>query len=57
MPHCQLFKLSVKLAKENEKLEKIIIDLKDYSQFLENRNKFLYEDFSIIISESLKSDN
>lgn len=37
--------LSVKLNKENDKLEKNIIDLKDYIELLENRNKVLGEEF------------
>lgn len=48
-------KLSVKLTKESEKLEKNNIGLKNYVDFLENRNKFLYEEISSIRNESLKS--
>lgn len=39
-----------KLTKENEKLEKNIIDLKDYVECLENSNKILCEEISSIIS-------
>lgn len=38
LSHNQLFKLIVKLAKKNEKLEKNIVDLKDYVEFLPNSN-------------------
>lgn len=40
-----MFELSVKLNKENDKLEKNIIDLKDHIELLENRNKILGEEF------------
>lgn len=44
----QMFKLNVQLSKENDKLDKNIIDLIDLkgdSQFLENRNKILVRKF------------
>lgn len=37
----QVFKLSVKDSKENEKLEENIVDIKDHSEFLESSNKRL----------------
>lgn len=44
----QMFQLSVKVSKENKKLEKSITDLKDYVEFLENSNKILGEEISSI---------
>lgn len=52
----QMFQLSVKVSKENKKLEKSITDLKDYVEFLENSNKILGEEISSIWSESFKSN-
>lgn len=54
--HNQMFKISVNLSKENEKLENIIIDLKDYVKFLENRSKILGEEISSIKREYLNSN-
>lgn len=36
-----MFKINVKLSKENEQLEKSIIELKYYIQFIKNSNKVL----------------
>lgn len=49
-----MFKLSVKLSKDNEKLEKIIVEFKEYIEFLENKNKVLGEEIYNIIDQSLK---
>lgn len=51
-----MFKLNVKLNKENDKLEKNIIDLKDDSKFLENNNKILGKEISSIRREWLISN-
>lgn len=37
----QIIKLSIKLGKENEKLKRSNVELKDYIEFLENSCKFL----------------
>lgn len=51
-----MVKISVKLAKENKKLEKKIINLKDYVELLENDNKILKEEITSIRSNFLRSN-
>lgn len=41
MSYNQLFKLNTKLIKENDKIKKCILDLKDYLKFLEKSNETL----------------
>lgn len=53
LTHSQLFRLSVKLAKENEKLKKNNSDPKDYVEFLENNNTIFSEEITSIRCESL----
>lgn len=36
-----MFKLSAKLSKDNDNLEKSIVYFKEYNEFLENNNKIL----------------
>lgn len=50
----QIFNLSVKLSKVNDKLEKSIVDFKEYIEFLENRNEIICEEITSIRNESLK---
>lgn len=45
-----------KLTKQNDKLEKNIIGLKDHIEFLKNSNKILCEEISSIRSEYLKTN-
>lgn len=49
-----MFKFSVNINKDNDKLKKKIVDLKDYIEFLENRNKIIGEEMASIRRESLK---
>lgn len=51
-----MFKLSVKLSKENGKLEISIIVFKGYIDFLENGNKIIGEEITAIINQYLKLD-
>lgn len=53
----QMFKLSVKFNKYNEKLERRIIDFKEYIEFLVSRNKIIGEEIANIKNQSLKSKN
>lgn len=53
----QIFKLSVKFNKYNEKLERRIIDFKVYIEFLVSRNKIIGEEIANIKNQSLKSKN
>lgn len=49
----QIFKLNVKLIQDNEALEKRIIDIKEYIEFVENRNKFLVTKLLALGNESI----
>lgn len=46
----QMFKLSVKVIKDNEKFERSVNDFKECIYFLENRNKILGEEIADIIN-------
>lgn len=52
----KMFKLSVKLSKENEKLERSILELKDYINFKENSDKVLENEIVEIIRQSVKCE-
>lgn len=54
--HNQIIKIRVKLNKENEILEKNIVDLKDYIKFSKNNNNTLGEEIASIRSETLRSN-
>lgn len=47
-----MFKLSVKFNKKNEKLERSIVECKTFIDFLENSNKFFWEELTYIINRS-----
>lgn len=51
-----MFKLNVKLTKDNDKLENHIICFEEFVEFFENSDKILGEEIVSIKSESLKSD-
>lgn len=47
LTHDQMFKIICDLVKENDKLEKNIVDIKNYIEFLENTNKILGEEIVV----------